>query len=377
MLCLCHFIFGAAKITILIPHFVVLRVQRISLTEFKNHHDLQLTLDSDVIAISGLNGVGKTTVLDAIHFLCIGKSYFSSSDVQCLQHDASIGGIKAYIEDDELYEVIVRLKRGGKKSIELNGKPHKRVMDHIGRFFAVVIAPGDIELIYGGNTVRRNWINQVLSQVSADHLYELVAYNKLLENRNRHLKEERVDLDLLFSIDQQMGPLAHSIHHARKDFLAKFSKRFEAFYNQLSGKKESIRLNYTSQLDTKAYGDWVVSNRAKDLAVHRSFSGIHRDEMEMELEGVHIRKYGSQGQMKSALIALKLAEYEFLSHAVEKLPFLLLDDIFEKIDDERAEVLTKIIKSGTFGQIFITDTHVERIEQFSHAIGREYKSVRL
>ena len=376
MLCFCHFIFAAAKITFLIPHKEHLKIKNLSLVHFKNHLDFQITIDKDIVAISGLNGVGKTSVLDAIHFLCVGKSYFSGTDVQCINTEQPVGGILATLFTEEDIDLKVKFKRGSRKRIERNGALYK-VLDHIGHFFAVVIAPGDIELIYGSNEVRRTFVDQILSQTNHEYLIQLVKYKKLLEHRNKHLKQDEIDHALLETLDDQMSPLAQYIYAERKEFLQQFSLVFQNKYAELSGEKETIELSYISQLEHNSYRELTAMNRNKDIAVQRSFSGIHKDELDIEIEKLNLRKFGSQGQIKSGLIALKLAEYEYIASSKKVLPFLLLDDIFEKIDEERALVLTQIIKNGNFGQIFITDTNKLRLENFCNEIGTSHQSITL
>lgn len=375
MLCFCHFIFEATKITILIAQKTHLKVQKLSLIFFKNHSEFKLQTDHDVIAIAGLNGVGKTTVLDALHFLCLGKSYFSTTDVQCIQTAEPQAGIIATLSDGGEVQLKVKFKRGGRKVMEKNGVPYKKITEHIGQYLAVVIAPGDIELVYGANEKRRSFLNQILSQVDAGHLQSLVKYNRLIEHRNKHLKQDHVDLALLQTLDMQVAPLAQGIYEKRKAFLDEFSPTFEEKYHLLSGEKEKVKLLYTSQLEYNTYDELVAMNRNKDLVVHRSFSGIHKDELEIEIGDFSLKKYGSQGQIKSALIALKLAEYEYLRSEKNVLPLLLLDDIFEKIDEERAQVLTQLIKNDNFGQIFITDTNEERLTAFCKEIGKPHTTI--
>ncbi len=373
MFCFCHFIFGAAKITILIPQKEHLNIHQLSLVNFKNHLELNLAVQNDVVAIAGLNGAGKTSILDAIYFLCVGKSYFSSTDVQCIHNEQAIAGIRAKLTLDDEIALKVKLKRGGRKAIEKNGVAYKRNIEHVGQFVAVVIAPGDIEIIYGSNSVRRNFVNEILSQTDREYLEDLVKYKKLIEHRNKHLKEEYTDETLLQSLDDQLEPLADHIYSKRTSFLSDFSEEFQRQYVALAQDTEEIQLRYISQLASKSYAELVKENRAKDIAVQRSFSGVHKDELEIDLNDVSLRKYGSQGQIKSALIALKLAEYSFISKQKNLLPFLLLDDIFEKIDDQRAQVLTSIIKNDNFGQIFITDTNAERLQNFCEQIGKPYQ----
>ena len=353
-----------------------MKVQKLSLVFFKNHNDLSLEME-EVTAIAGLNGVGKTSVLDAIHFLCLGKSYFSSTDVQCIQTDQSQSGILAEIENKDKFHLKVKLKRGGRKIIEKNSIPYKHLSEHIGQFLAVVIAPNDIELIYGTNDKRRSFTNQIISQINHKHLKTLVKYNKLIEHRNKHLKEDTVDLTLIQTLDEQIGPLAQNIFEARTRFFEEFSSYFNLKYHQLSDNKEHIKLIYKSQLSKNTYTELVNINRTKDIAIHRSSSGTHKDEIEIELDNFSLKKYGSQGQIKSGLIALKLAEFEYLKDKKEWSPILLLDDIFEKIDEERSKVLTEIIKNGNFGQIFITDTNSSRLKSFCEEIGKPFKTITL
>lgn len=365
-----------AKITFLIAQLIPLKVQKLTLHYFKNHADLHLNF-KDVVGIAGLNGVGKTTILDALYFLCLGKSYFSATDTQCIQTNQLQTGIIAEILIPQPINLKIKLKRGAKKIIEKNGTPYKKLAEHIGTFSAVVIAPNDIELIYGTNEKRRSFINQIICQIDRNHLQQLISYNKLIEHRNKHLKENSIDITLLNAFDDQISPLAKSIHARRKKFFQEFSTLFQTNYHQISEDKEHIELEYVSQLSSSTYKELTETNHAKDVALRRSNSGIHKDEIDIRLNELNLRKFGSQGQIKSALIALKLAEFDYLRQQNSNLPILLLDDIFEKIDEERAKVLTRIIKNGKFGQIFITDTNINRIESFCKQIGKSYNTLKL
>lgn len=354
-----------------------MKLQSLSLIFFKNHSDFKWEGVDDVVAIAGLNGAGKTSILDAIHFLCVGKSYFASTDVQCIQNDALQSGIIAKLKTDKLTDLKIKLKRGGRKVIERDGVPYKKMLEHIGQFLAVVIAPSDIELVYGSNEKRRSFINQILCQVDGGHLIDLMTYNKLLDHRNKHLKQDMIDDALIQTLDTQIAPLAQAIYAKRETFLSEFSAVFANEYHRISGERERIILHYTSQLQSNSYLDVAAHCRSKDLVLQRSNGGVHKDELELELGGLNLRKYGSQGQIKSSLIALKLAEYKYLQKHTSKNPFLLLDDIFEKIDEERAQVLTQIIKNDNFGQIFITDTNEHRLTAFCEAIGKPYTTLLL
>jgi DNA replication and repair protein RecF len=355
-----------------------LKFNKLVLVNFKNHTSFKTELSENVVAISGLNGKGKTNVLDAINLLCMGKPYFASTDVQCIHNELNEAGVIATVtQDEEIEELKIKLKRGSRKRIEQNGVVKSKLQDYIGQFVAVTIAPQDIELIYGANQIRRNFIDRILSQTNKKYLANIVAYKKLLEHRNSLLKDENVNLELLAVLDTQIAPLCDSIFGERRSFLKNFSEDFKTQYQQLSGKREEATFTYVSQLSNHSYDDLVKVNRAKDLAVKRSFSGIHKDEIELELDGVNLKKFGSQGQIKSALISIKLAEYHYLTETKGIKPLLLLDDIFEKIDDERAKVLTDIIKKDNFGQLFITDTNEERIVAFCEAIGKPFKHIKL
>jgi len=350
-----------------------LKIHNLSLIFFKNHTELKWAIDADVIGIDGLNGRGKTNVLDAIYYLCTGKSYFSATDVQCITTEEVAAGILATIENANRDEVKIKFKKGSRKTIEKNGVPQKKVTDYLGNYYAVVIAPGDIALVYGPNESRRLFVNQVLSQSNKPYLEAIVKYNKLIEHRNRHLKQEQIDDDLIAALDVQIAPLAQFIFSERKFFLEQFIPVFQEKYLALADKEETVSLTYQSQLENNSYTELVQLHKRKDIAVQRSFSGIHKDELEISLNELSLKKYGSQGQIKSALIALKLAEYEYISNKLGFLPFLLLDDIFEKIDDKRALVLTRLIKKGNFGQVFITDTNAARVEHFCQAIEKTYQ----
>lgn len=355
-----------------------MKLNKIVLVNFKNHTLFKEESLEDVVAVSGLNGKGKTNILDAINLLCLGKPYFAGTDVQCIKNDElEAGVIASLLKEEEQIALKVKLKRGSRKRIEQNGVLKSRLQDYIGQFIAVTIAPQDIELIYGANQVRRSFIDRILSQTNKPYLEAISAYKKLLEHRNSLLKEEVVNLDLLGVLDEQIAPLCKKIFDNREAFAKKFSEDFKEQYYVLSGKEENASLSYISQLANYSYQELVVQNRTKDLAVKRSFSGIHKDEIELELDGLSLKKFGSQGQIKSALISIKLAEYNYLSKSKQLKPLLLLDDIFEKIDDERAQVLTDIIKKDTFGQLFITDTSAERIVNFCKAIGKPYNHITL
>lgn len=354
-----------------------MKLKLLKLYNFKNHEHLEIASDAKVIGIHGLNGMGKTNVLDAIFTLCLGKPYFATTDTQCVMHDKDEAAILAKVQLQEEEELKIKYQQNKRKTIERNGKKIAKVIDHVGRYFAVVIAPGDISLIYGGNSDRRRFIDQMIGQTNKNYLSALMRYNKLLEQRNRHLKSERIDELLLKTLDEQMAPLAQQIYEERNSFLLSFSERVSKMYEVLSGNREQIELQYFSQLAEEDLISLAKAKRDKDRILKRSTQGIHKDELEIFMSGELLRRSGSQGQIKSCLISMKLAEYEFYRDSMDVVPLLLLDDIFEKIDDNRAVALTNLIKNGTFEQLFVTDTNEARLEAFCEAIDPDYQLIAL
>lgn len=349
-----------------------MKLKLLKLYHFKNHDQLEIAADHKVVGIYGLNGVGKTNVLEAVYTLCLGKPYFASTDIQCIKEGENDAAILGQFLMPDTEEVKIKYQKGKRKIIERNGKKVGKIVDHLGKFFSVVIAPGDIELIYGGNSDRRKFVDQMIGQTNRSYLEALIKYNKILEQRNRHLKTGVIDKLLLSALDDQMAPLANLIYQERNRFLQPFSKKVSELYAQLSGKREEIALKYTSQLGNADFIQLAKENLQKDSVLGRTNAGIHKDEIELYLGGELLRKYGSQGQIKSCLISMKLAEFQHYTDKMNVQPILLLDDIFEKIDNMRSQELTSIVKSGTFEQLFVTDTNQKRLEDFCKAIDDDY-----
>ncbi len=354
-----------------------MKLTALKLYQFKNHRSAQWSFEKSLVAISGLNGKGKTNILDAICLLCQTKSYFSSTDSQCIQDGEIEASIIGVFDQEEKHEIIVKIKKGQKKEVSNNGKVYSKLGDHLGKFLAVVIAPGDIYLIYGDNSDRRKFIDKILSQVDGQYLNSLLQYNRLLAQRNQHLKSQLVDHFLLDSLDVQMKDLAESIFNKRKIFIAEFISLVNKFYEELSGGIERTQMHYKSQLAEQDFCALSAENRQRDIHLRRTNTGIHKDEIDLILNGHFLKRFGSQGQIKSYLISLKLAEFEFYREKTGQTPLLLLDDIFEKIDDNRANALTRIIKNGNFGQLFATDTHTHRLSEFCSQIDSEYQLISL
>lgn len=354
-----------------------MKLKHLKLYFFKNHKNFNFSTNAKAVGIYGLNGAGKTNILDAIYMLCCGRSYFTATDLQCINSESDDAGIVGLIEQDGEVDVKIKLGRGKRKSIEQQGKKISKIIDYVGHFFAVVIAPGDIELVYGGNAERRKFIDQIIGQTDPLYLRHLVSYQKRMEQRNSHLKSDYVDVFLLDTLDVKLNEDANLIYEKRKDFMNQFIPMVQHNYHLLSGDKETISLHYLSELEKSAYLDLAKFNRQKDKITKRSNSGTHKDEIELMLNDFVLKKYGSQGQIKSALIALKLAEFEYYRQKMNVIPVLLLDDIFEKIDEERALQLTSIIKNGNFEQLFVSDTQENRLRAFCEAISTEHQLIAL
>ncbi|MFY0643560.1 MAG: DNA replication and repair protein RecF [Bacteroidia bacterium] len=354
-----------------------MKLSRLQLHQFKNHTSLDLQLDNDIVGICGLNGKGKTNILDAIYFLAVGKSYFSSTDIQCIQIGKEEAGIIGKLESNEEIEFKLKLKRGSKKQLFKNEVVYPKLADHLGELLCVMIAPGDIGLIYGDNSDRRRFVNQVLSQTDSEYLKGLMQYRRLLEQRNRHLKSGIIDGALLDALDALMLPLNELIFHKRKELLREIGPMISKFYEQISEKAEQVSLDYDSQISAGNLEEQIRGSRQKDSIIKRSHIGIHKDKIEFSIESKALKKFGSQGQIKSFLIALKLSEFNYYLDNKKTTPILLLDDIFEKIDNQRSQALIRIIKNGNFGQVFVTDTDKSRLSSFCSGVSESYKLVEL
>ena len=355
-----------------------MHLKSLQLINFKNHKGGDLVFSKEVNCLLGDNGSGKTNILDALHYLCFCKSYFNPVDAQNINHDEKFMLVKGEfvrLGDNEV--VSCGVKKGAKKVFKRNDKQYKRLMDHIGRFPAVIIAPDDSELIQGGSEVRRKFLDIVISQYDKSYLEALVGYNKALVQRNnlfKYFAENRVwDSEMVDPWDNRMAPLAVKISKARREFIEKFTPVFNATYEEISNGVESVSLNYNSRVngDEEAFHKLLNNSRDDDKRLRRTTTGIHRDDLVFKIHGHPMKKFGSQGQQKTYLVALRLAQLTFLEEATGVKPILLLDDIFDKIDEKRVQSLMKRVTNGEFGQVFITDTHLGRIPEMFKSTGAE------
>ncbi len=348
-------------------------LSRLSIVNFKNIVQADLNFSPNINCFLGNNGMGKSNLLDAIYYLSFCKSYTRNPDSQNIRHGEDFFVIQGYYErNDNEEELYCGIKRRQKKTFKRNKKEYSRLSDHIGFAPLVMAAPSDHELILGGSEERRKFIDLVISQFDKQYLNTLIRYNKALEQRNALLRQECTD-EMLYEIwEQQMDSTAAEIYNSRSHFLESFIPVFRRFYSEISSQNESADLIYTSHLAESPLLPQLKSTRQRDLILGYTSRGIHRDDMEMMLGDYPMKRIGSQGQCKTYLIALKLAQYDFLQGQGETAPILLLDDIFDKLDTERVKQIIKLVSSDHFGQIFITDTNRKYLDEIIQFIGSQY-----
>lgn len=353
----------------------------IFLTHYKNYPFRQFYFTKKVVGIVGNNGVGKTNLLDAIYYLCFTKSYFSSSDSICINNNQQGFRIEGNFDlNNEAYNIAAILRETGKKEFSVNGEIYSRVSKHIGKFPCVVIAPDDVELIIGGSERRRKFLDALLSQLQPEYLQQLMDYNKLLQHRNSLLKQfadQQQDASLLSIIDEQLSALGQNIFNIRRSFLKDFLPKVVQHYKSIAQSGEQIELKYSSMLLDHSMSELLKMNLQKDKLLQRTNAGIHKDDIEFLMNGELLRQLGSQGQRKSLLFALKLSEFETLQQQKNMPPILLLDDVFEKLDASRMNSLLKEVCVEKQGQVFITDTHKDRLENNLSVIGADFEIIEL
>lgn len=342
-------------------------LQKLSLLNFKNYGEAELHLSEGVNAFTGNNGAGKTNLLDAIHYLSLCKSYFNPVDSQQIRSGSDFFMVQGTFEKEQRDEVIsVALKRNQKKQFKRNKKEYSRLADHIGLFPLVMVTPNDISIIIEGSEERRKFVDNVISQTDNSYLDELIMYNRNLLTRNALLKQiaetGKYDPSLLEIYDEQLVMSGNRIFEKRKAFLNDFTSIFNHHYQYLTGDAEQVELVYDSQLLNESFEGLLKKAVERDRVLERTTTGIHKDDLVFTIHGMPLKKFGSQGQQKSFLIALKLAQYSYLFRQKGFKPLLLLDDIFDKLDENRTHKLMKMVSAHDFGQIFITDTSEKRIQ---------------
>lgn len=349
-------------------------LERISIINYKNIEQAELSLSPKVNCFLGNNGMGKTNLLDAIYYLSFCKSHTNLIDSQNIKHDADVALIQAwYLVEDKPEEVFCGLKRRTKKQFKRNKKEYDKLSDHIGFLPLVLVSPSDTDLITGGSEERRKFMDVVLSQFDKEYLYSLIKYNKALQQRNALLKMDGVVDSSLFDIwEEQMAQEGELIYSKRKSFVDSFIPTFQQFYTSICRSSETVSLDYQSHLSENNFIKLLRQRRERDKILGYSTAGVHRDDLEMQMDGFPIKKVGSQGQNKTYVIALKFAQFDFLLKSGKSTPILLLDDIFDKLDSTRVEEIVKIVSGEEFGQIFITDTNRDHLSDILASISNDY-----
>lgn len=351
-------------------------LNRILISNFKNIREADLRFSKKINCISGNNGEGKTNLLDAIFYLSATKSFFHNSDTYTFtfgENAAAING--TYLAESGMEEKIsIGVCSGGGKIVKRNDKAYERLSEHIGLIPIVMVSPADTCLINDGGEERRRFMNLILSQVDKEYLKRIQQYNQLLIQRNKLLKMPGISYELLDTINMQMDGHASYIYSKRKKLCEDLSGRVQEFYKALSGSREEISLHYVSDLDKGGLISVFESALERDLFLKYTSAGIHRDDMVFNMAGHPIKKCGSQGQQKSFLISLKLAQFVIMKELHEVAPILLLDDVFDKLDMQRVEYLLNLVASDDFGQIFISDSNKVRMASIVERIVRDRKS---
>jgi DNA replication and repair protein RecF len=370
------------KLATFIYFCAMLRFTGIRLTQFKNYETAGFNFHGRIVGICGLNGCGKTNLLDALYYSCFTKSYFSKSDALTAQFGSTGFRLEANLHDgaDTPCALVCVYRGQAKKEFSVNGVEYDKFSAHIGRLPAVMVAPDDIELVTGSSSERRRYMDMILSQTDQAYLQHLITYNKILLQRNSLLKRfaetGQTDMPLLEVIDSQLAHAGTYIYSQRAALCANLLPLIQQLYRSIAaGSSEEITLYYESQLNDTNFSSLLNSCRQKDFLLQRSNGGIHKDDISTELAGQEFKSTASQGQRKSLLFALKLAEFEFLKTSKGFAPVLLLDDIFEKLDEARMKNLLHRVCVQNNGQVFITDTHAQRLDQALKGIDVQYQMI--
>lgn len=354
-------------------------LKKIIVSNFKNLGALRLDFSPKINCITGINGSGKTSLLDAVYYLSVTKSYFSGHDHAVINHDQQSASIIGdYINEDSTHENIsLMVSRNGDKQLRRNSKLYTRMSDHLGLIPVVMVSPSDSSLINESGEERRRFLNSILSQVDSEYLRKMQRYNQLLAARNKILKEGSPSFDLLDMLSAQMSDAATYVHSKRGEFCRELQPVASDYYAKLSGGRENIMLTYKSEIDSAPLYEILKGSIEKDHVMKYTTSGIQRDDVLFDMNGYSIRKFGSQGQQKSFLLALKLAQFEIMNKIYGRPPILLLDDVFDKLDMQRVQFLLELVAQERFGQIFITDSNKVRVSALLEEVDGESLSFEL
>ncbi|MCB0704576.1 MAG: DNA replication and repair protein RecF [Saprospiraceae bacterium] len=355
-----------------------MELKKIILSQFKNYESQELLPEPGLNWFTGLNGMGKTNMLDAIYYLCMTKSMHGTPDRDLVRHQSSFFRLEGHFQLDSLQrKIVAKVDPPKRKVFEANGMEYDRLADHIGLIPIVFVAPSDAALVQGGSEDRRRFLDNALSQTDPLYLNHLITYNRLIKQRNAALKQMgqngHFDRTLFRTYDRQLLMPASYIFQQRTEYLNVFLPRFQQYYQIICQDREMVDCRYQSHLQEQSMDAWLESNWEKDRILQRTNAGIHRDDLVFYIFDRPVKRFASQGQMKSFVLALKLAQYDTLQNSTQRIPILLLDDIFDKLDQERVRKLIELVQEPNFGQVFITDTRKERVESLAGTGNRKIR----
>jgi len=359
-----------------------MHLKRLTLTNFKNYDQADLEFSPKINCIVGNNGVGKTNILDAIHYLSLTKSFFNNIDSISIRHGEEFFIISGtFVRDKEEDSICCAFQKQKPKVFKMNGKEYQKLSDHVGKFPVVMISPADSALVSEGSEERRKFLNKIISQYDVEYLDSVLKYNKALQQRNRLLKDfgstGSFENDSLSIWDSQLVKYGTYVFNEREALVNEMIPVFQERYSMISSEKEKVKLSYRSHLSQGDFKEVLINAVSRDRFLEYTSVGVHKDDLIFELDEYSVKSLGSQGQQKTFLVALKLAKFDYIKSKSGFKPILLLDDIFDKFDAERVEQIIKLVGNHNFGQIFITDTHQDRLYDIltSHKI--DYKLFRI
>jgi len=357
-------------------------LKKLGLTNFKNYELDEMEFSPRINCFVGNNGVGKTNILDAIHYLSLTKSFFNNIDSISIRHGEDYFIIQGtFNRDDEDDNVYCAFQKQKQKLLKRNGKEYQKLSEHIGRYPVVMISPADSVLISEGSEERRRFMNKIISQYNAEYLDSVLKYGKALQQRNRLLKDfrssGRFDEDSLSIWDSQLVKYGNYIHSERSALVTELIPVFQEYYDMISSGRERVKLNYRSHLSEGDYSEMLVSTLQRDRILEYTTAGVHKDDLTLEMNDHPVKSLGSQGQQKSYLVALKLAKFDYIKRKSGFSPILLLDDLFDKFDSERVEQIIRLVGNHRFGQIFITDTNQDRLHEILSSHNTDYRLFRI
>jgi DNA replication and repair protein RecF len=353
-------------------------LESLKILNYKNLEELNLNFSEKLNCFTGNNGAGKTNILDAVFYLSFTKSYFNTNDSLNINSESNFFSLKGeYIRNGTKENIYCGFSNEKKKIFKRNDNVYKKLSEHIGLIPIVMVSPDDIVLISGTSDERRKYIDSVISQYDKEYLYDIIKYSKIILQRNKLLKNSiktgHLDYETIQIYDEQLCQYGEHIYNKRKIFIADLQSVFSKYYELISKKNENVELSYDSHLHNGSFSKLLKQNIEKDKILGYTSKGIHRDDMNFKINKLELRKAGSQGQQKTFLISLKFAQFDFIKEVSKINPILLLDDVFDKFDSERAEEIIKLTGNNHFGQIFISDTNPNRVKRVIEKVKGNYK----